>query len=164
VALDGAPVAGGPERFARAGVARSFQQPRLVDELSVDGNVAAGALGAGRRPLGLVVLGRRPARARAASATAAVGLTVAGFRRVGTLSGGERKRVELARVLAAGARVALLDEPLAGVATADRAALMAATRSLADAGAAVVVVEHDLEAVGAVADRVLTLERGRVVA
>ncbi len=163
ITVDGRQVVGGAGRFARLGVVRSFQTTRLVDELSVDENVALGAVSAMGRPLGLMLIRRRPAGSRTASAKEAVGLDIPGFRRAAGLSGGERKRLELARILAGRPRVALLDEPLAGVAQQDRASVVDAARVLADRGAGVIVVEHDLAAVSAVADRVLTLERGRVV-
>lgn len=164
VQLDGDPVPPRADAFAARGVRRSFQEPRLAAGLSVDENIALGLQGRLPHVLGIPLSSRAWAAREVSRARAAVGLAVPGWRAVTGLSYGERKRVELARVLVAAPAVALLDEPLAGVAGDDRAGLVAAIGSLVTAGAAVLVVEHDTTALAAVAHRVVVLERGRVVA
>jgi iron complex transport system ATP-binding protein len=80
-----------------------------------------------------------------------------------TLSGGEKSRTSLARVIAQQAPLVLLDEPTAALDIAHQEQVLAVVRALADAGCAVVVVVHDLS-LAARADRVCLLHRGRVVA
>ncbi|MBJ8345635.1 heme ABC transporter ATP-binding protein [Antrihabitans sp. YC2-6] len=80
------------------------------------------------------------------------------------LSGGERARVALARVLAQGTGTLLLDEPTAALDLAHQEAVMRLVRNQADAGGAIVVVLHDLGLAAAYADRVAVLENGRKVA
>ncbi len=162
ITMDGTPVGAKPEAFAARGVRRSFQEPRLAAGLSVDENIALGVHGRLPRLAGIPFSRRRWERTEVARARVAVGLAVAGWKAVSGLSYGERKRVELARVLVSAPRVALLDEPLAGVATDDRAGLLNAVAALAAGGAAVIIVEHDVAAVEGVADRVVLLERGRL--
>ena len=78
------------------------------------------------------------------------------------LSGGEKRRVAIAGVLAMGPEVLILDEPTAGLDPATRGELLALIRHLRDAGVSVVLVSHDLDEVAEVADRVCVLHDGRV--
>ena len=78
------------------------------------------------------------------------------------LSGGEKRRVAIAGVLAMGPEVLVLDEPTAGLDPATRGELLALIRHLSEAGVSVVLVSHDLDEVAEVADRVCALHDGRV--
>jgi len=102
--------------------------------------------------------------AAVAAALAACDVTHLADRRVPTLSGGERTRVALARVLAQDTAVLLLDEPTAALDLRHQRAVLAAARARADAGRAVLAVLHDLNLAAAHADRVVLLDAGRVVA
>lgn len=119
----------------------------------------------------LVRLGRLPHRtsarldaAASAAALTALDLVALGGREVGTLSGGERARVLLARVLAGQPRWVLADEPLAALDLAHQQALLAHFRRLAGQGVGVVIVLHDLALAMNHADHVIVLDRGRVAA
>lgn len=116
----------------------------------------------------LVALGRMPHRDDLAepvnAALAALSLEGLRHRPVSTLSGGERARVLLARVLAGSPRWILADEPLAALDLAHQLALADHLRRCADAGAGVVIVLHDLALAMNHADRVLVLDRGTKVA
>ena len=97
-------------------------------------------------------------------AFAAMDLTALASRPVHTLSGGERARALLARVLATGAEWVLADEPLAALDLAHQLALTAHFRALADQGKGVVLVLHDLALAMNHATRVLVLDEGRLIA
>jgi iron complex transport system ATP-binding protein len=116
----------------------------------------------------LVALGRMPhgdqAEEPVTTALAAVDCAHLEERRVLTLSGGERARVLLARVLAGEPRWILADEPLAALDLAHQAALIRHLRYSADAGTGVLLVLHDLAAAMNHADRVVVLDQGKVVA
>jgi iron complex transport system ATP-binding protein len=116
----------------------------------------------------LVALGRLPWRDRGADAIAAAiaAMDCEGLRHrpVSRLSGGERARVLLARVLAGEPRWILADEPLAALDLAHQLGLIAHLRACAEAGQGVVVVLHDLALAMNHADRVLVLEEGRLIA
>ncbi|GGB26613.1 ABC transporter [Tistrella bauzanensis] len=129
-------------------------------------------------PLSVVALarlGRLPHRGRfgstdpaadEAAVTAALASTaLTGFRdrRVDHLSGGERMRAHLARVLAGAPQVVLADEPLAGLDPAHQLDVLGLLRDLAAAGRIVVVVMHDLALAARFADRVVLLAEGRVL-
>ncbi|SEJ57471.1 ABC transporter ATP-binding protein [Demequina mangrovi] len=109
-------------------------------------------------------LSRRDARVRAQELLERSGLSDAGRKRVRTYSGGMRRRLDLALSMVAPADVVFLDEPTTGLDTRARSALWERVRELAEAGAAVLVTTQYLEEADALADRVLVLHRGRIVA
>jgi iron complex transport system ATP-binding protein len=98
------------------------------------------------------------------SAAARADVTHLAGRRFTELSGGERARVSLARVLAQDTPIVFLDEPTAALDLRHQEDVLRIARDLADSGRAVVVVVHDLSLAGAVADRVALLSAGRLVA
>jgi ABC-type branched-subunit amino acid transport system ATPase component len=162
--LDGADISRlGPGRRARRGVIRSFADARLFPSM-VAAEVLKLASGEARRR------DRGPHAARMSSGptpplVAAMGLEPYLDQRVATLSTGVRKRLDLACMAALRPRVLLLDEPSAGLAAAEVAGLTGWLRQVRDAtDAAVVMVEHDLPLVWALADRVVILAGGRVAA
>ncbi len=129
------------------------QEPQVAWDLSVRNLVSLGRLAHGDAESPPVV-----------AALAATGLTPFADRPVSTLSGGERARVLLARVLAGEPRVILADEPFASLDLAYQAALARHLRAQAEAGRGVMVVVHDLSLAHNLADRVLLLNEGRVLA
>lgn len=116
----------------------------------------------------VAALGRLPhgdqGESEVAAALASCGLAELAERRIDTLSGGEARRAMLARVLATGAEVLLLDEPAADLDPAHGFALMRLLRAEAAAGRAVVAVLHDLALACRFADRIVLLAAGRVAA
>jgi len=116
----------------------------------------------------LVALGRLPYRDRGeeavAEALAAMDLTELAERPVSSLSGGERARALLARVLAGEPRWVLTDEPFAALDLGHQIALLARLRAIANMGVGIVIVVHDLGLAMNGADRVLVFDRGRLAA
>lgn len=147
-----------PYRRASLGVMRSFQNPRLFLSLTPAANLAAGEFalrGAGRlgegtpaRPLPSLQLEVDGAR----GAVTAAALTYA-----------DRRKLEVLRALAGAPRVLLLDEPAAGMTEQEVNELCTAVKRLADAGVAVLLIEHRMEVVRRVAHRVLAMAEGRVL-
>lgn len=109
-------------------------------------------------------LDRRDAKARAASLTKRFGLADAANRRVGTYSGGMRRRLDLALSLVVDVPVIFLDEPTTGLDTRSRQELWTLIRELADAGTTVFLTTQYLEEADRLADRVAVLDRGRIAA
>ena len=151
VELAGAPLPHGRERALRIGYLPQ------AGEIAWDLSVAALA-GLGRLPHG------DRGEAPVAAALAAVGLRGFAGRPVSTLSGGERARALLARVLAGEPQWILADEPLAALDLAHQLALLARLRAAASQGAGVVLVLHDLALAMNHADRVLVLDKGTLAA
>jgi len=166
VRLDGRDITGLPPRRAwRLGVGRTFQITATFASMTVRENVQT-ALFAHHRDIW-----RRWRRGAALHRTAAealldqVGLADQAGRAAGVLAYGDLKRLELAMALASAPRLLLMDEPTAGMAAAERRALMALVRRLASArGLAVLFTEHDMDIVFGTADRILVLDRGRLIA
>ncbi len=167
VDLTAAPV----ERRAPAGVARSFQTPRLLPTLSVLDNAMLGGwreLRSGFVASALALPGARAEdarlRERATELLHGVGLGRVLGRAAGHLEHAEQRFLEIARALAAGPRYVLLDEPAGGLTGAEIAHLGGILGVLRGAGIGVLLVEHHTDFVFRVCDRVTTLDLGRVLA
>jgi branched-chain amino acid transport system permease protein len=170
VTVGGARVTGPPHRVARARAARTFQSLKVFGSMTVLGNVLVGRYARTRAGIVAGAL-RLPARAeeRAAEAEARrlcglLGLADAADAPAAALPFGTQRLVELARALATEPDVLLLDEPMAGLSAAERAALVAVLRRLRAGGMAILLVEHDIDLVMATADRVAVLDEGRLIA
>jgi neutral amino acid transport system ATP-binding protein len=155
-----------PHRIARAGLVRTFQTPRALIRMTVAENVM---LATPRHPgerLGRLGRSReREAEARAAELLALVGLDGHAQALAGTLSGGQRKLLDLIRALMAEPRLLLLDEPMAGVNPTTRVQLLQHIRDLRDRdGITLLIVEHDLDFIMGASDRVIVMNDGRVIA
>ena len=171
VRVGGKDVADAPShRIARAGLARSFQTPDLPPGLSVLDAVAAACAAVEGAGFGqaLAETGADPAlahaRARAAAVLARLDLADRADQPCGAQPHGVRRRIDIARALATGPAALLLDEPAAGLTAEGRAALSRLLRAEADGGLAVLVVEHDADFLAGLADRLVCLVEGRVVA
>ena len=167
VAFDGRDVTGAPpHRIARAGIGRTFQVVRPFRGLTVLANVLV-ALGHPYYP-GLRGLGRShraPAdAARARALLARVGLTAEAERPAGLLPLGMLKRLEVARALALSPRLVLLDEPLGGLSSDEAEAMAELIGSLRAEGLALVLVEHHMRIAMRLADAVVVLDHGVVIA
>jgi ABC-type branched-subunit amino acid transport system ATPase component len=145
-----------PHRIAALGVGRTFQNARLFGEMTVLENVKAGAFRAER--------GERAVRERAQATLDRLGLARVAATYAKDLAFGDRRRVELARAIAADPRLLLVDEPAAGLNASERATLNDDLLRLRDAGTTLLLIEHDMRLVMAISDRVIVLEFGRVIA
>lgn len=173
VVLDGHDVTrlGAAARAGR-GVARSYQVPRPFAGLTVYENALVGASFAGRRHAGHDHAGRgqagrtasRYARAQAWHALEVTGMTEVADTASGSLRLLDRKRLEVARALATGPRLLLLDEIAGGLTDRELPQVVDLVRRLRDAGVAVVWIEHVLHALLDVVDRLLCLAGGEVIA
>jgi len=143
-------------RVARRGLARTFQIPKPFKQLSVVENVMVSAL---RRD-------RTPARARATAMQVIdeVGLGAFADASIGILTVGLLKRLEVARALALRPRLVLFDEIMAGLTPTEVKDMIALVAALPARGITVVWVEHVLHAIMSAANRILALDRGRVIA
>ncbi len=143
-----------PHQRVRRGLARTFQSLELYDDLTVEENVGAAAFGAtGHARHGAV--GRALDR---------VGIADLRGRHAGELSQGQRQLVSIARACAADPKVLLLDEPAAGLDTAESTWLGERIRNLSAAGAGVLLVDHDVALVLNTCDYVYVLDFGSVIA
>jgi branched-chain amino acid transport system ATP-binding protein len=142
-----------PERRARLGLGRTFQSARLFAGLSVRENME----------LALLARGRRESDVR--ESLREVRLLERSEQPASALAQGQRKRLELAMVLAQRPRLLLLDEPTAGMGTDERAAIMELIVAAAGRrGLTTVFTEHDVHTVFAHAQRIVVLDRGEVLA
>jgi branched-chain amino acid transport system ATP-binding protein len=159
-----------PDRLARTGVARSFQNLGVIAHLTALENVLVGRhhlmrSGVLRDGLGLARREERSHRSAALEALEFVGLAGEAGTEVQHLPYGHRKRVELARCLAAEPALMLLDEPVAGMNAAERAEIgLLIRRARSERDLTVLLVEHDMGMVMEVADRILVLDFGVPIA
>lgn len=169
--LRGEPLAGGsPAARARRGLARTFQHPHLALELTVRENLLAGAAARrfpswARMTAGIVTDGIRHRR-QEAEAVERIAEEL-GVPRLdepcANLSLGEQRLVEVARALAQDPLVMLLDEPFAGADAGSIAGIIDAIRQVQSRGHAVILVDHNVDLLTSLADRVMLLAQGRQV-
>ncbi len=164
--LDGLPA----HAIARRGVGRTFQIPRPLGRMTVLENVVVYAHDQPGEALARVFAapGRtraaeRRARARAEAILESVDLLPLAAAPAATLSGGQKKLLELARVLMGDPRVILLDEPGAGVNPTLMRSLVERIRALRDAGRTFLLIEHDMDLVTELCDPVIVMAEGRTL-
>jgi branched-chain amino acid transport system ATP-binding protein len=149
----------GPEFAARLGIGRTFQNLRVFPDLTVRQNVEVAHITCRRH---------RPAVAAGIDLDALLeeyGLLAVADRPAGTLAYGRQRRLEIARALALGPRLLLLDEPAAGLNDYESEELAEAVQRLREGGRrALLVIDHDLRFIMAVCDRICVLDMGEVVA
>jgi len=154
----------------RRGMGRTFQVARVFGENTVLENMVVAlesrASNAGHNPLRALRLGRPQTLLDECHDTLAqVGLEKRARTRAGILAYGERKRLELAMMLALKPRVLLLDEPMAGMSSGDRSAAVALlTRIAREWSLSILLTEHDMNVVFALADQITVLHYGKVIA
>ena len=152
--------------FARHGVSRKFQSPQVIGSLSVAENIAVAAWGADPSPRRLTFAAWEarvpPASLRILERT---GLDARARSDAGGLSHGDKQWLEIAMAMAGHCRVLLLDEPTAGMTAAESLAAAELLREVhTDYRLPVLIVEHDMAFIRAVADRVTVLARGSLLA
>jgi branched-chain amino acid transport system ATP-binding protein len=145
-----------PDRICARGIARTFQLVRPFPALSVEDNVVVGAL-LRRRAVG-------EARAHAREVMRRLELYDKRARRAAELTLPDRKRLEVARALATEPRLLLLDEVMAGLRPTETETMIAILRALNQAGLTILLIEHVMQAVLALATRVLVLHHGAALA
>jgi len=156
IVLDGKVISGlGPVACARAGVARTFQVVRSFDSMTVLENVMVGAFSRNA--------GAREAMRAAQDVLAFAGLSAQTDAPAHQLTPPEKRRLEIARALATRPRILLLDEMLTGLTPTEAASGVALIRAVRDQGVTVVMVEHVMEVVLPLVDRVVVLNLGRVL-
>jgi branched-chain amino acid transport system ATP-binding protein len=146
-----------PDQRCRLGVGRAFQVPRPFGGMTVLENVVvAASYGAG--------LAGKAAYRRCAEVLDECGLAELANRRAESLGLLHRKRLELARCLATGPEVVLLDEIGAGLTDAEAAELVTAIKQVRSSGTAIVWIEHIVHVLVQVVDRLVCMDTGRVIA
>jgi branched-chain amino acid transport system ATP-binding protein len=167
VRLDGADVTRTPiHRRAAAGLGRTFQTSSLFPALSVLENVRLAAQAHAGAAASVFRLPRRSdaATERALECLAEVGLADRADAASSGLAHGEKRKLEIAMLIAMEPKVVLLDEPMAGVASGDVPAITEVIRGLHRGGRTVLMVEHHMEVVLGLVDRVAVMHHGELLA
>jgi branched-chain amino acid transport system permease protein len=165
IRLDGEDITGWPQhRIARRGLGRSYQRTNILLPFTARENCLLAAQARHPQPLRLST--RRHAKeeeTEVAYALNAVGLSARAGSVAAHLSHGEQRQLEIAMLMASGARLLILDEPLGGMGPEETGRVTALLRDLS-ADHTVILVEHDMDAIFAVADTLTVLVEGRLLA
>ncbi|WIM10685.1 ABC transporter ATP-binding protein [Enhydrobacter sp.] len=157
IVFDGRDIGGEPpHRICAAGMVRTFQITQPFAKISVRENLMVGAY--------LRVADRGEARRRAEAVATQVGMAGQLDRLGADLTVAGRKRLELARALATGPRLLLLDEVMAGLNPTEIAEIVEVIRAIRTSGVTILLIEHVMQAVTSLADRVYVLNQGRMIA
>ena len=157
-------------KVARAGMVRTFQLTKALSRMTVLDNILLGASGQRGESLASAMLrplwrGQETAnRERALELLARFKLDTKADDFAGSLSGGQRKLLEMARALMCHPEMVMLDEPMAGVNPALTQSLLGHVKDLREQGMSVLFVEHDMDMVRDISDWVIVMAQGRVVA
>ena len=147
-----------PHQRARLGIARTFQVTQPFTQLDIRDNVIVGALFGGHMG------SRKEAAQRADAVLERVGLASKARLKGDELTVADRKRLEMARALAIQPKLLLLDEVMAGLTPREVSAAVELIREINQSGVTVLVVEHVMQAITGVSDRILVLHHGRKIA
>ncbi|WP_289137051.1 ABC transporter ATP-binding protein [uncultured Brevibacillus sp.] len=160
-----------PFRIAKSGIARTFQNIRLLKEETVLDNVALGMFGKTSSGLWAAILGLRSAKEEEAIVHTEslrllelVGLASYEQLEAGSLSYGNQRRVEIARALVAKPKLLLLDEPTAGMNAEEVQEMTALIRKIRENGTTVILIEHNVTMVTGLCDRIAVLDHGVKIA
>jgi branched-chain amino acid transport system permease protein len=158
-----------PHAIARLGIGRTFQHAHLIGAMSVLDNVALGAYRRGRSGMlrAALRLDREEERAMMGEAAAQVeriGLGEQQHAPAASLPLGRQRLVEIARALAANPELLLLDEPAAGLRYREKQELSALLRTLREEGMTILLVEHDMDFVMGITDRLVVMDFGEKLA
>ena len=159
-----------PYRVARLGMVRTFQLTKVLAKLTVIENMRLGAKGQTGEKMAMAMfawLWRKQENentARADDLLARFKLDAKRADFAGSLSGGQRKLLEMARALMVNPQLIMLDEPMAGVNPALKQSLLGHVKSLRDEGRTVFFVEYDMDMVRDISDWVIVMAQGRIVA
>jgi branched-chain amino acid transport system permease protein len=158
-----------PYEIARRGIGRTFQHVKLIPQMTVLDNVALGAYLRGRAGIVRAALrldrsDEARTRAEARRAIERMGLAEHIFDPAGSLALGQQRIVEIARALAADPMLLLLDEPAAGLRYQEKQALAALLRALKRDGMTILLVEHDMDFVMGLTDRLVVMDFGEKLA
>lgn len=155
-------------QVARLGIARTFQNLRVMPNLSVFDNVSIGALGAlGHSPFSALLHQKNYAKdigRRTWDALEQAGLQGLAGELAANLSYGKRKYLEIARALALSPRLLILDEPAAGLNDTETAQLGEFVMKLSKDGLSILLVEHDMNFVMSLCERIMVMASGRKIA
>jgi branched-chain amino acid transport system ATP-binding protein len=168
--LNGGPLVGIPAfQMARRGMIRTFQLTRSLARLTVRENVMLAATNQPGEHFWPALFGRwrdieEANREKARPLIQRFGLDNMADEYAGTLSGGQRKLLEMARALMVEPELILLDEPTAGVNPALTQELLEHIKALRDTGMTVIFIEHDMDAVQNISDWVVCMAQGRIIA
>lgn len=158
ITVNGTVCAGDIRDAADAGVAMIYQELTIVPELSVVDNVLLGAL-----PERLGIVDRREARRRYRAAADLVRLNIPSSAKAGSLSTSAQQLLEVARALASGRDLLIMDEPTASLGPEDTDRLHTIMATLRDAGVTIIYISHDLDAVLHICDNVTVMREGAAV-
>ncbi|ALM84958.1 ABC transporter ATP-binding protein [Bordetella sp. N] len=172
VTFDGKSLVGTkPHRITRAGVARTFQNIRLFKEMTLLENVVVGAYRHMHYGIGGLLFSlpnfrkhEAQARERALELLSWMKLDHKANDLADNLSYGEQRRLELARALATEPRLLLLDEPVAGMNTGERAELMREIEAIRGRGYTILMIEHDMRFVMGLCETIAVLNFGKIIA
>ncbi|MCA0245529.1 MAG: ABC transporter ATP-binding protein [Proteobacteria bacterium] len=157
VAFDGKAITGlAPHRICAAGMVRTFQITQPFAGISVRENIMVGAY--------FRTADRRLAARDAEAVAAMVGMADQLDRRGADLTVAGRKRLELARALATGPRLLLLDEVMAGLNPTEIVEIVGVIKDIRASGVTILLIEHVMQAVTSLAERVYVLNQGRMIA
>ncbi|WP_322515399.1 ABC transporter ATP-binding protein [Rhodopseudomonas palustris] len=154
-----------PDKRARAGIGRAFQKTTIFPRFTVHENVRLAAQARSRAPLRMFGGASADPEVQRRTIEAITKAGLAGRESIiaNVLSHGEQRQLEIAMVLATGPSIVLLDEPLAGMGQAEARSIIALIASLRECHA-VLIVEHDMDAVFELADRLTVMQDGHVIA
>jgi branched-chain amino acid transport system ATP-binding protein len=160
-----------PHLITRAGVGRTFQNIRLFPNMTALENVLVGADAKSRSgvPGALLRAPRhrreeRQAHERARELLEFVGIEKRASELARNLAYGDQRRLEIARAMATGPRLLLLDEPAAGMNPAEKQSLMGLIREIRDSGLTILLIEHDMKVVMGISERIVVLNFGEKIA